>query len=165
METETRRCCRCKAIKAISEFHIDRSKRYGRRHHCRVCQNEYQSSYGLRHQSKIADWNRAGYKRNRLRRLFYAARARAKINGLEFSIAQSDIAIPKFCPVLNTPIDLETIGQTPNSPSVDRIDNAKGYIPGNVVVISWRANRLKSDSTLDELHKLIAWLESIGHGS
>lgn len=42
-----------------------------------------------------------------------------------------------------------------NSPNLDRIVNALGYVKGNVIVVSARANRLKSDSTLDELRKLI----------
>jgi hypothetical protein len=39
--------------------------------------------------------------------------------------------------------------------SLDRIDSSKGYIKGNVWVISLRANRIKNDSTPQEL-RLIA---------
>lgn len=42
-----------------------------------------------------------------------------------------------------------------DSYSLDRIDSSKGYIKGNVWVISLRANRIKNDSTPDEL-RLIA---------
>ncbi len=42
--------------------------------------------------------------------------------------------------------------------SLDRIDNSKGYIPGNVAVISWRANLIKNSSTLEELEAVVAWL-------
>jgi hypothetical protein len=45
-------------------------------------------------------------------------------------------------------------GKRPDSPSIDRIDNSKGYVKGNRVVISMRANRLKSDMTLCELRAL-----------
>jgi hypothetical protein len=38
-----------------------------------------------------------------------------------------------------------------NYPTLDRWDNAKGYVPGNVFVISWRANRIKWDCSLVEL--------------
>ena len=41
------------------------------------------------------------------------------------------------------------------SASFDRVDNTKGYIPGNVLVISWRANRIKNDGTAQE-HRQIA---------
>jgi hypothetical protein len=50
----------------------------------------------------------------------------------------------------------------PNSPSLDRIDNTKGYVPGNVWVISWRANDLKRNATLEELKLLVAALEELG---
>jgi hypothetical protein len=42
-------------------------------------------------------------------------------------------------------------------PTLDRIHNYLGYIRGNVEVISWRANHLKSDSTLDELRKMVRY--------
>lgn len=37
-----------------------------------------------------------------------------------------------------------------NSPSIDRLENTRGYTPDNCRVISWRANRLKSDATDEE---------------
>jgi len=39
----------------------------------------------------------------------------------------------------------------PNSPSLDRIDNAKGYVKGNVIIVSHRANAIKRDATEQEL--------------
>jgi hypothetical protein len=43
----------------------------------------------------------------------------------------------------------------------DIIDNSQGYIPGNVILISRRANRLKGDATPDELQKLAKFYNSI----
>ncbi len=84
------------------------------------------------------------------------AKQRAKLLKLDFNINISDIVIPKICPVLG--ISLK--GETPdNCPSLDRIDNTKGYIKGNVCIISHRANRLKSDATLEELEKIINYIK------
>jgi hypothetical protein len=46
-----------------------------------------------------------------------------------------------------------------NLPTLDRVDPVCGYVPGNVWVISWRANRLKQDASLDELRMLARALE------
>lgn len=46
-----------------------------------------------------------------------------------------------------------------NSPSIDRIDPAKGYIKGNIAVISWRANMLKNNMSVEEARLLLAYLE------
>ena len=40
-------------------------------------------------------------------------------------------------------------------PSLDRIDGAKGYVKGNVRVISHRANMLKNDATIEELELVL----------
>ena len=35
-----------------------------------------------------------------------------------------------------------------------RIDNGKGYIVGNVIVVSFRANTIKSNATVEELERV-----------
>ena len=73
--------------------------------------------------------------------------------GVPFTLEVRDITIPSFCPVLELPLkpsEGDVTGRE-NSPSLDRIDPRKGYIVGNVAVISYRANVLKGDSSLDEL--------------
>ena len=76
------------------------------------------------------------------KRLWNAAKSRANKKGHEFSIELSDVTVPTTCPVLGTPMA---------SPSLDRIDSSKGYVKGNVRVISKRANMLKNDATIEEL--------------
>jgi hypothetical protein len=69
-----------------------------------------------------------------------------------FSITMQAIVIPPVCPVLGIPIVLGE-QRSGNSPSLDRITPKLGYVPGNVRVISDKANRLKGDRTLSELQQ------------
>ena len=84
--------------------------------------------------------------------LWRTAKKRAARRGVPFTITPDDIVIPDTCPLLGIPI-IYTVGagQSPNLPSLDQIDPGKGYTPGNVMVVSYRANRLKCDATPDEL--------------
>ena len=86
--------------------------------------------------------------------LWRKAKYRAKSKNLEFNISLEDIIVPENCPVLDTKLEVSNIKRTGNSPSLDRIDNSKGYVKGNVIVISFRANRIKSDASIDELEKI-----------
>ena len=45
--------------------------------------------------------------------------------------------------------------------SIDRIDSSKGYIKGNVVIVSLRANILKNDATPEELEALSRFYNNI----
>ena len=85
------------------------------------------------------------------------AKYRAKQKGLEFTIEQEDVKIPDVCPLLGIPLVCHRGkgSQQGNSPSLDRIDPTKGYIKGNVWVISNRANTLKNDASLQELELLV----------
>ena len=88
--------------------------------------------------------------------MFYDARKRAQKHGLPFTIEPSDIRVSQFCPVLGIPMD----GSDRNHvPSLDRIIPELGYTPQNICVISFRANRMKGDSSVDELRRIIAYVE------
>jgi hypothetical protein len=81
-----------------------------------------------------------------------AAKQRAKKKGLICSITTKDIIIPERCPYLGIFLERCTKNTArDSSPSLDRIDSSKGYIPGNIQVISNRANRIKNNATADEL--------------
>jgi hypothetical protein len=101
---------------------------------------------------------------NWLRVLVTNARHRAKRDGIEFSIAASDLTVPEVCPVLGIPLRpgvAEGFAARAAAPSLDRIDPRRGYVPGNVQVISWRANRIKCDATLEELELLVQHMRRV----
>lgn len=87
--------------------------------------------------------------------LMDAARRRAATRGVPFDMTIKDISpFPEFCPVL-THIRLNYLGtgvHQDDSASIDRILPERGYVRGNVRIVSWRANRLKSDATSLELY-------------
>lgn len=93
--------------------------------------------------------------------LWRGAKQRAREKGLPFSIQVQGITIQERCPVLGIPLEPNFGGKTgaPGSPSLDRFDPPMGYVPGNTVVISQRANALKSDATVDEFTRLVQWVE------
>ncbi len=89
------------------------------------------------------------------------ARRRAAAAGVPFDLTAADIVIPDNCPVLGIPL-VSGLGQGKkgprfNSPTLDRLDPAAGYTRGNVVVVSFRANRSKNDLTLAEMEALAAY--------
>lgn len=86
------------------------------------------------------------------------ARNRADKAGVPFNIVADDIIIPTHCPVLGIEIYSGLSGHKDNTPSLDRLKPALGYVAGNIAVISLRANRLKSDGTLAEHERLLIWM-------
>lgn len=81
------------------------------------------------------------------------AKQRAIKNNWEFNIEESDIIIPNKCPILEVPLEWGIQGNYEYSPSLDRIDTTKGYIKGNIWVISKKANSMKNSATFEELQK------------
>ena len=87
-------------------------------------------------------------------KMFNSARVRARLRGVAFDIELTDVVIPEYCPLLNIPLSVGDGQAHDGSPSLDRIDNTKGYIKGNVWVISRRANTIKSVASLEELESI-----------
>lgn len=92
------------------------------------------------------------------------ARHTAKRTGVPFNLKITDIVIPKNCPILGIPLFPrrgQGRGGSDNSPSLDKIIPALGYVPGNIVVVSSRANRLKSDATIEELRDIASFYATL----
>ena len=93
-------------------------------------------------------------RRTRPRRtILERARKRARRQGVRYALRRQDISLPARCPVLGIPLRIGE-GRSPGSPSLDRIDPTQGYVPGNVRVISDRANKLKGNRRLEDIRSL-----------
>ena len=98
-------------------------------------------------------------------KIFKRARQRSRDRGIVFTITLHDVmdlSVPVVCPAVGIPLKHKvSTSQTDDSVSIDRIDSTRGYEPDNVHLISWRANRLKSNATLDELIMLGKFCEEL----
>lgn len=97
-------------------------------------------------------------------RMLQSVRANAKRKGVPMLITVEHLLpLPKYCPMLRLELDYSYRGKggvwKPNSPSVDRIEPTKGYVPGNVQILSMRANTLKSNATIEELRRVVQHME------
>ncbi len=90
--------------------------------------------------------------------LWHGARRRALQSNTPFSITPDDILIPETCPVFRQTL---IRGHPDFAPSLDRLIPSLGYTPGNVVVVSWRANRLKNNASLTDLRALVDFYELV----
>jgi hypothetical protein len=70
---------------------------------------------------------------------------------------------PSECPVFSTPFVYNQKKQADNmSPSVDRLEPHKGYVKGNIAVISMKANKIKSSAISAEIFRVAIWLQGLG---
>lgn len=86
---------------------------------------------------------------------------RAKKRGMDFDLEHKDIVIPSHCPILGIELKAsigEGNGGKPCSPSIDRIDNNKGYVKGNIQVVSNLANSMKSTATPEQMLVFANWI-------
>mgnify|MGYP003652898977 CR=1 FL=1 len=148
-------CSHCKEHQPLSEFN---KKKDGLQSYCKSCQKEY-------------DHNICPFKK-----WFKSKKSDAKRKGVEFTIKPTDIPsvniretitetrgrkytsweaieYPKVCPVLGVKLDWGMNGRQPNSPSLDRINPNKGYVKGNVMMMSDLANKMKNNATSEQLVK------------
>jgi len=96
------------------------------------------------------------------KKMISRAKNRSKARNIEFSIELKDIFIPEKCPILDIKLECSSgkSGGKQNSPSLDRIDNSKGYVKGNVIVISHLANCMKSYASKTELKQFSKWINN-----
>lgn len=100
-----------------------------------------------------ADWKKQPLEK----RIYNRIKSRAARKNIEFDLELNDIVLPKTCPVLGQTL---IYGDKDWTYSLDRIDNSKGYVKGNIQIMSNRANRLKGDFDIKEFYSMIMFLEN-----
>lgn len=80
--------------------------------------------------------------------LIRKTRSGAKRRGIVFTITKAEmlaILEPMVCSRTGRLLSFDkSHGKNPDSPSFDRIDNAEGYVSGNVQLVCWAYNDLKN---------------------
>jgi hypothetical protein len=91
----------------------------------------------------------------------------SKRRNLDFDLDYKDITLPRYCPLLNIELnynnqkshkilnlgnDYENLSFNDISrATVDRIDNSKGYVKGNIIILSRLANAMKNEANFEQL--------------
>lgn len=154
------KCPVCGETKPYYDFYVAPRSVTGRMWACKHCIDSkpsemsdqvYRRKYDSEYKDKINSAKRDEFSRHINRYMLTRAKQRAERNGLEFNLELEDIVIPDICPLLEVPIVLGTKEDYEYSPSLDRIDNTKGYVKGNVWVISKKANSMKNSASPQEL--------------
>lgn len=95
--------------------------------------------------------------------IYYSAKQRSKASNIIFNITKQDVldVYPRDnkCPMLGLVLKVNIEKTKENSPSLDRIIPEKGYVKGNIIVISHKANRIKNNASLDDLEKIVEYLK------
>jgi hypothetical protein len=133
----------------------EKAREYYHEHKEQVLETVHQ--YREKNRAIIQEKGREYYRRKPENRMLNRARARAKKHGLDFNLTEEDIKIPTHCPLLGIELYIAEGRKAvkDNSASLDRIDSSKGYVKGNIWVISHRANTIKSDATIEEIELML----------
>jgi hypothetical protein len=145
----------CGLTKTADKFHKHKCHKGGLNNTCKQCRSEIASnSYDKKALNEPESL------------MLTRARSRAKAANLPFNITEEDIRIPNFCPVLGIRLRKGSGrgGVLHSSPSLDRIHPSKGYVRGNVLVVSSRANTLKNDATPEEMMSLALFYQRYSEG-
>lgn len=140
------RCTTCGEVKPANAFSCVVRSDYssGRRSQCKQCG----------HTEQERERRERTWKNDAVTVLLSNSRQRAKRSNLENNLTREDIIIPDKCPVFDIPLKREDKSTWNNAPSIDRIDNTKGYTKDNIIIVSRRANILKKDASIDELTQM-----------
>lgn len=139
--TNHKKCGKCLKIKMFNEFRKNKNSAFGYSYFCKTCDNQ------------------RVYTRDKRKVLINAAKKRAKDANLDFDLDLNDILLPKYCPILGIELTFNNFKACDNSYSIDRIDPNKGYIKGNVQIISFKANTIKNNASFSDIEKLYFFMK------
>lgn len=102
----------------------------------------------------------------RIHQIVRRAKVRAEKRGVPFDLTVADILVPEYCPALGIKLQWNhRQGGRDDSPSLDRVVPELGYVRGNIVIVSAKANRIKTNATADEIQAVASWLKKVSSRS
>ena len=153
-------CVVCNITKSAEDFYKRQKETVACRKICKVCQKKMAIDRYWKNPEAARKIKRDDRKKNPVRYMLISARQRARRTNVPFSITESDITIPENCPCFGIPL-VQNKGKTcPGSATLDQIVAGKGYVSGNIQVISLKANTMKSNATRTELELFSKWITS-----
>lgn len=151
-------CTKCGKEKASYEFYRNSYRFNGLSIKCKDCIKEERSTTEYKELFSLG--SKIRHLEDPRKRMFNAAKGRAKKQNLPFTITLDDVFIPTHCPILGIPLEVSLGSPKDNAPSLDKVIPELGYIPGNISVISYRANTLKNNASIEELESIVAYMKS-----
>lgn len=118
----------------------------------------YQKQYYQENKDRYIVYNRNKRAADPIRNRLYDIKSRCRKVGIEFDLKEEDIVMPDVCPVLGIKLEKGSGSIQNASPSFDRIDPSKGYVKGNIQILSVKANAMKRDATPEELRMFARWV-------
>ena len=157
--TEKRQCLNCGKQFEI-EVHKQRQSNR-KKEFCDTCNSmlnnnqkrKIKASLYPEYKEKLLEQKRAEVRKHKAKYMLNRVKRKSLKYGYEFNLDLEDIVIPDICPILEVPLEMGTKDDYEYSPSIDRIDNSKGYVKGNIQIISKKANSMKNCATYEELKK------------
>jgi hypothetical protein len=156
-----KKCKICLETKSLSDFQVNSKTKDGHLGICKECHQEKVKKVFEGRQKQEEKYQEVEKKFGDIQTKQYlisSARKRAKEFGIECSITPGDLEITHVCPIMLQPMSRFKDKMNNYSYTLDRIDSTKGYVKGNVRVISWRANWLKGNLTLDQAERLVKYM-------
>lgn len=148
-------CSKCGLNKPVEKFDKRPGRPSGVVSSCKSCQAVKNANYREANKNLLTAKLNTAYRRSQ--DSFIQARRRAKAKGLAFDIDHATVLAlfesQEYCPLLGVKLNVD--GGLYHSPSLDRIVPKLGYVPGNIQVISFKANSSKQDLSLEQYQRLV----------
>jgi len=156
--TNYRKCSKCKHVKSVNHFAIDRQNKSGHSSICKQCRNEYQKIhpgtrrlYQKTHPEKYIKRFMEWRERNPARHWTAVTLISHRKRGFEVNISNQQLydLITKIhnCQACGKPLKFNRgkHGPAHDSPTMDRMNNEKILTPSNILILCLSCNASKSE--------------------
>ena len=173
----TKFCTKCEELLPVENFSKDKYTPSGLRSACKSCSSKefakFKSGDGYLKRLRTSKETKLAKKQSDPKsvwahHIFHNAKKRAKEGGLQFNITKEWVvsSATDVCPLLGITLSYGNSASHFDSASIDRLVPENGYTMDNCRIISMKANRIKTDATVEELRLFMVNIEKYyGHTS